>query len=199
VVFHARIAEEEGSFDFGDVVLGLTEKLIRRHPHVFDNTRAISPDEVKTLWHRIKDEERRTSGEPDAGAGLSEVPLALPALTRANKLQQKAAAVGFDWKHADDIFAKIEEELRELKAARGARAAEQEEIGDLLFAVVNLARRLGVDSEGALRGANAKFERRFAAIETALADRGRRPGEATLEELDALWNEAKKRERDPPA
>jgi ATP diphosphatase len=195
VVFHARMAEEQGSFDFGDVVQAITEKLIRRHPHVFGDARAFAPDEVKSLWERIKADERKADGEPESGAGLGNVPLALPALSRADKLQRKAAAVGFDWKDADDIFAKIEEETRELRAVRGDRASEAEEIGDLLFAVVNLARRLGVDSEAALRAANAKFERRFRAIERALAAQGRSLNEVTLDELDALWNEVKASER----
>jgi len=194
VVFHARMAEEEGSFDFGDVVLGLTEKLVRRHPHVFGDARALAPDQVKTLWEQIKDDERRVNGRPDSGAGILDVPLALPALTRALKLQRKAATVGFDWKHVDDVRRKIEEEIRELEAALGAHDEEAEEIGDLLFALVNLARRLNVDPEEALRATNRKFERRFRAIETALAAQGRRVGEATLDELDALWNEAKKNE-----
>jgi ATP diphosphatase len=195
VVFHARLAEEEGSFDFGDVVLGLTEKLVRRHPHVFGDARALAPDQVKTLWERIKDEERKVNGRAEAGAGILDVPLALPALTRALKLQRKAATVGFDWKHVADVRDKIEEEIRELQAAIGEHEKEAEEMGDLLFAVVNLARRLGADPEAALRAANRKFERRFRAIETSLAAQGRRLGEVTLDELDALWNEAKAKER----
>jgi ATP diphosphatase len=194
VAFHARMAEEEHSFDFGDVVLGLTEKLVRRHPHVFGDAKALAPNQVKTLWERIKDEERKVNDR--TGAGLLDVPHALPALTRALKLQRKAASVGFDWKHDADVRAKIDEELSELQAAAGEHAKEAEEIGDLLFAVVNLARRLGVDPEEALRAANRKFERRFRAIETALAARGHKLGEVTLDELDALWNEAKAKERD---
>jgi ATP diphosphatase len=193
VAFHARMAEEEGSFDFGDVVLGLTEKLVRRHPHVFGDATALAPDQVKSLWERIKDEERKVNGR--AGAGLLEVPHALPALTRALKLQRKAAGVGFDWKDVADVYEKIGEEIRELKATGGDPEKEVEEIGDLLFAVVNLARRLGVDPEEALRAANRKFERRFRSIETALTAQGRRLGEVTLDELDSLWNEAKEKER----
>jgi ATP diphosphatase len=193
VVFHARMAEEEGSFNFGDVVLGLTEKLVRRHPHVFGDATALAPDQVKSLWERIKDEERKVNAR--AGAGLLDVPNALPALTRAIKLQRKAAAVGFDWKDVADVFEKIDEEIRELEAAAGDHEKEAEEIGDLLFAVVNLARRMEVDPEEALRAANRKFERRFRAIETALAAQGRRLDDATLDELDALWNKAKAKER----
>jgi ATP diphosphatase len=195
VVFHARMAEEEGSFEFGDVVQALTEKLIRRHPHVFAGAGNLKPDEVKTLWSRIKDQERKVKGEAGDGAGTLHVPLALPALTRAHKLQEQAAKVGFDWKNTGYIFRKIEEETRELEAALGKRDAEAEEVGDLLFAVVNLARRLKIDPEEALRAGNRKFEHRFRAIETALAAKGRKPSDATLEELDALWNEAKAKER----
>ncbi len=195
VVFHARMAEEEGAFDFGGVVHSLTEKLIRRHPHVFAGAGNLKPDEVKTLWSRIKDEERKVKGEAGDRAGTLHVLLALPALTRAHKLQEQAAKVGFDWKNTGDIVRKIEEETRELEAALGRRDAEAEEVGDLLFAVVNLARRLKIDPEGALRAANAKFERRFGAIEAALAAKGRKPSDATLEELDALWDDAKANER----
>ena len=194
VVFHARMAEEEGAFDFGDVVQALNQKLVRRHPHVFGDARDLSPDEVKTLWGRIKDAERKAQGETGE-AGTLQVPLALPALTRAEKLQRQAAAVGFDWEHTEDVIAKIEEEIRELSAARGRLDAEREEIGDLLFALVNLARRLRIDPEGALRAANNKFARRFREIEQALAANGRKPSDATLEELDALWDEAKAKER----
>ncbi len=195
VVFHARMAEEEGAFDFGDVVQTLTEKLIRRHPHVFGAGGNLKPDEVKTLWSRIKDEERKVKGKTSDGAGTLQVPLALPALTRAEKLQQQAAAVGFDWKNTGDVIRKIEEETRELEAALGGRDAEAEELGDLLFAVVNLARRLKIDPEEALRAGNRKFERRFRAIEAALAAKGRKPADATIEELETLWDDAKATER----
>jgi MazG family protein len=196
VVFHARMAEEQGRFDFGDVVLAITEKLLRRHPHVFgDKAGKLTPDEVKGLWQRIKDEERAADPGANEARTLDRVPLALPALSRAQKLQEKAAAVGFDWAEAREILDKIAEEARELSAVLDDADAAAEELGDLLFAVVNLARRTGVDAEGALRAANAKFARRFAAIEDALAAEGRTPKDANLAEMDALWNAAKAQER----
>ena len=191
VVFHARMAEEAGKFDFADVVQAITEKLVRRHPHVFGEARDLDPDEVKVLWSKIKADERRAEGERQA---LDGVPLALPGLARALKLQDKAAKVGFDWEKKSDVEAKVAEELAELAGAADAAAAH-EEIGDLLFALVNLARWLDVDPEGALRAANAKFERRFRAIEDALKTRGKTPAQSSLAEMDTLWDEAKKKER----
>ncbi len=196
VVFHARMAQEQGAFDFGGVVEAITEKLIRRHPHVFGETRDLSPDQVKALWGEIKAEEKRRRPNPPDGA-LSGVPLAMPALTRALKLQEKAGKVGFDWNDARAVLAKIREEIDEVEAELDADEPEKaaEEVGDLLFAVANLARHLKADPEAALRGANAKFERRFAFIEAALARQDRRPEQATLAEMDALWNEAKAQEK----
>jgi nucleoside triphosphate diphosphatase len=205
VVFHARMAEEEARFDFGDVVEAITRKLIRRHPHVFGDARDLSSEEVKALWGRIKAEEKREHAEarraaglaPDETAGaLAGVPLAMPALTRALKLQQKAAKVGFDWNDPRAVLAKLREEIDEVEAelADGAADRVAGEVGDLIFALVNLARHLRVDPEAALRGANAKFTRRFAHIEARLRENGRAPGEATLEEMEALWGEAKQRE-----
>lgn len=191
VVFHARMAEEAEKFDFGDVVQAITEKLVRRHPHVFGNARELSPDEVKALWSKIKADERRGESERRT---LDGIPLALPALSRALKLQDKAAKVGFDWEKKSDIEAKVAEELSELAGAAD-QAAAHEEIGDLLFALVNLARWLNVDPEGALRGANAKFERRFRAIEDALKARGKTPAQSNLAEMDSLWNKAKVTEK----
>jgi ATP diphosphatase len=201
IVFHARIAQEAGHFDFGGVVEAITTKLIRRHPHVFANARDLSPAEVKTLWRRIKAKEKldraqasRDGGAPEPPAGaLAGTPLALPALTRAVKLQEKAGQVGFDWNDANAVLAKLREETAEIEDAlsAGYREAVKEEVGDLLFVVANLARHLKVDPEAALRGANAKFERRFAHIEARLAQRGLRPAEASLKEMDALWDEAK--------
>jgi ATP diphosphatase len=193
VVFHARMAEEAGAFDFGDVVENLTEKLVRRHPHVFGDAGKFTPEEVKSLWARIKDEERAARDEGKRGT-LDNVPLALPALARALKLQEKAAKVGFDWPHIREVHAKVTEEVRELGETLDTPKAA-EEIGDLLFALVNLARHLKVDPEAALREANQKFERRFRAIEDALEAHGQRPSDASLEEMDALWNEAKAKER----
>jgi nucleoside triphosphate diphosphatase len=209
VVFHARMAEEEGRFDFGDVVDAITRKLIRRHPHVFGDARDLSSDEVKALWGRIKAEEKRERAEARRVAGLAAeaaagalagVPLALPALTRALKLQQKAGKVGFDWSDPRAVLAKLREEIDEVEAELEAGDAERVagEVGDLLFAVANLARHLSVDPEAALRGANAKFERRFAHIESRLGEAGRAPADATLDEMEALWSEAKQRERKAP-
>src|SRR6185295_7669285 len=201
VVFHARMAQEQGAFDFGDVVQGLTEKLIRRHPHVFGAARDLTPEAVKALWDHIKAEEkaaRKASGRAEEAQGaLAGVPVALPALTRALKLQAKAGKVGFDWNDPHAVLAKIREEADEIEAdlADGNRAGAAAEVGDLLFAVVNLARHLDADPEGVLRATNQKFERRFAAIESALAARGKTPRDATLQEMDDLWNAAKADEK----
>ena len=198
VVFHARMAEEQGTFGFGDVVQAITEKLIRRHPHVFGEAQGATPDEVKVLWDRIKAEEKASRpGDPGASKALAGVPVALPALTRALKLQAKAGKVGFDWNDPLAVLAKIREEADEIEAeiARGDTDDASAEVGDLLFAVVNLARHLKADPEALLRAANLKFERRFAAIERALAVRGKRPEDSTLAEMDALWDAAKAAER----
>ncbi|HEY0439251.1 MAG TPA: nucleoside triphosphate pyrophosphohydrolase [Xanthobacteraceae bacterium] len=200
VVFHARMAEEAGAFDFGGVVQAITEKLIRRHPHVFGDLKGASADEVAGLWQRIKAEEkaeRAAQGRAPAHSGvLADVPAGLPALARALKLQEKASTVGFDWGEPGPVLAKIAEEAEELRTSAAEKPEEvPEELGDLLFAVVNLARHYKVDPESALRSTNAKFERRFAAIEAALAAEGRTPGQSTLAEMDALWDEAKRRER----
>jgi len=196
VVFHARMAQEQGAFDFGDVVEGITTKLIRRHPHVFADEEGRTAEAVKGLWERIKAEERAGRGEATETGALAGVPVALPALTRALKLQNKAGHVGFDWNDVRAILAKIREETDEIEAALDDddQSHAATEVGDLLFAAVNLARHLGVDPESVLRGTNLKFERRFRSIERALAARGRTPQEATLAEMDALWNEAKAEE-----
>jgi nucleoside triphosphate diphosphatase len=211
VVYHARMAQElakeDGAFDFGDVVEGITAKMIRRHPHVFADAQGHTAEAVKGLWERIKAQERAqakaASGEADSqGAqgdlgALAGVPLALPALTRALKLQNKAGAVGFDWNDPRAVLAKIREEADEIEAAldAGDQADAAKEVGDLLFAVVNMARHLAADPEGVLRATNLKFERRFASIERALAARGKRPQDATLAEMDALWDAAKAEEK----
>ena len=198
VVFHARMAEEQRRFDFGDVVQAITEKLIRRHPHVFGEAGNLSTEEVNGLWQQIKAAEK--AARPDKAAAeagaLAGVPGTLPALMRALKLQEKASAVGFDWGSVGPVLEKIQEEAAEIaEAAKGGDKAKiAGEVGDLLFAVVNVARHLGVEPEAALRSTNAKFERRFAAIETALAAQGRRPQDATLTEMDALWDAAKRAE-----
>jgi nucleoside triphosphate diphosphatase len=198
VVFHARMAEEAGRFAFGDVVQAITEKLVRRHPHVFGDAGDLSPQAVKELWDRIKAQEKAARvarrGGDDAGTGaLAGVPATLPALTRALKLQEKAGKVGFDWNDPHAVLAKIREEADEIAAAlaSGDRAGAAAETGDLLFAVVNLARHLDADPEAALRATNRKFERRFAFIEDALAARGKTPEQSSLDEMDGLWNAAK--------
>lgn len=196
VVFHARMAEEQGTFDFGGVVEGITEKLIRRHPHVFAGADGKTAEAVKGLWERIKAEEKAKRGNTETGA-LTGVPLALPALTRALKLQDKAGKVGFDWNDPHAVLAKIREEADEIEAElkNGHEKKAAAEVGDLLFAVVNLARHLHTDPEATLRGTNLKFERRFASIERALAARGKSLKDATLAEMDALWDEAKAAEK----
>ena len=235
VVYHARIAEEAGAFSFNDVADGVSRKMERRHPHVFDlvakkpalsgvdkiweamrakreenaskqgsrgllgaimdsEKGAKSPDEVAASWDAIKADERVTKNGGLAVTGvLAEIPLALPGLTRALKLQSRAAKVGFDWGDAKLVLAKIREEIDEIDAAleAGTPEAVADEIGDLLFAVVNLARHTGSDPETAVRGTNTKFERRFAFIERELAGKGSSPKASTLEEMDALWNAAK--------
>ena len=203
VVFHAQMAEEAGLFDFGGVVEAITAKLVRRHPHVFGDARALSPDAVKALWGRIKAEEKRAKSESHGSPGqapssaLDGVPLALPALMRAMKLQEKAGKVGFDWNDVRAVLEKIREEVVEVEAEIGAGSAQSlsAEVGDLMFAAVNLARHLKVDPEAALRGANAKFERRFAHIEHRLAERGQTPEGASLDEMESLWVEAKAKEQ----
>ena len=206
VVFHARMAEEAGLFDFGGVVEAITAKLVRRHPHVFGDAKALGPDEVKALWGRIKSDEKRAKLVSEAKAGrhteaksgaLDGVPLALPALSRAIKLQEKAGKVGFDWNDVRAVLDKIREEIIEVEAeiAEDSAQALSNEVGDLLFAAVNLARHLKVDPEAALRSANAKFERRFAHIEMRLAEGGQTPDGASLNEMERLWDEAKVQER----
>jgi ATP diphosphatase len=199
VVFHAQIAQEQGAFDWDDVVTSLNAKLVRRHPHVFGDAQGLTPGEVEGLWERIKTQERMQQRKPEAREGaLFGVPVALPALSRALKLQVKAGKVGFDWNDARAVLEKIREEANEIEAELAAQdaAAAAAEIGDLLFAAVNLARHVGIDPEAALRGTNYKFEQRFAAIEKALAERGKRPEEATLAEMEELWQEAKRQEED---
>lgn len=214
VVFQARIAEELGVFDFGGVVEAITSKMIRRHPHVFGglaSERELSPTEIETLWARIKADEKtakiaalravrdgRVADDEATQAGvLDDVSLALPGLTRAVKLQAKAATVGFDWNDIRLVLAKIREETSEIEAALDAGAGEaiEEEIGDLFFTVANLARHAQADPESTIRRANAKFEQRFRFIEQELARQGVAPDAATLSEMDALWNVAKAREK----
>lgn len=207
VVFHARMAQEQGSFAFPDVVEAITTKLIRRHPHVFGDARDLSPAEVKALWGKIKAQEKADKARERAQAGLPEpaeakgvlagVPTSLPSLTRAWKLQAKASSVGFDWNDARLVLDKVREETAEIEEALagGDKAAIQEEIGDLLFVIANLARHVDADPESCLTAANAKFERRFAGIEAALEQQGREPRQASLEELEELWQQVKRAER----
>jgi nucleoside triphosphate diphosphatase len=204
VVYHARMAEEENAFDFGDVVETICRKMIRRHPHVFaDKDGNIAAAGVRSAWERIKAEEKagRAARRPGEAAPspslLSDVKSGQPALTRAMALQRKASTVGFDWNDPRAVLQKIREEADEIEAAldQGDKAELAAETGDLLFALVNLARHVDADPETALRGTNAKFERRFAYIERALASRGRSLEAASLEEMDALWNEAKATEK----
>ncbi|MER8866543.1 nucleoside triphosphate pyrophosphohydrolase [Mesorhizobium sp. M0751] len=203
VVYHAQMAEEAGEFSFGDVVQAITTKMIRRHPHVFGDDKARSAGMAKGMWEKIKAEEkaekrsaRLTRGlDPeDHGKGfLDSVPVALPALTRALKLQEKAARVGFDWSEAAPILDKIEEEIGELREAlaKGDTAPIKDEFGDMLFAVVNLGRHLKIDSEAALSGTNEKFRSRFHYVERTLQASGSSLEEATLDEMEALWQQAK--------
>lgn len=198
VVFHARMAQEQGAFDFGDVVETINAKLVRRHPHVFADAEGKTAKAVEGLWERIKAQEKSERGENAPSGALAGVPVALPALTRALKLQNKAGSVGFDWNDPRAVLAKIREEANEIEAEldRNDKSRIAGEVGDLLFAVVNLARHLDVDPEGALRETNLKFERRFSAIERALAQRGKTLRDATLAEMDELWDEAKAAEKD---
>ena len=192
VVYHARMAEEQGLFAFEDVAAGIADKLVARHPHVFGGA------EIRDAEHQSRDWEARKAGEraeKSAHGVLDGVAVALPGLTRAEKLQKRAARVGFDWPELEPVFAKVREELAELEQEVGSAAPRErleDELGDLLFAAANLARKLGVDPEQALRGTNRKFERRFRHVETRLRERGLKPEEAGLETMDAYWDEAKR-------
>jgi MazG family protein len=196
VVFHTRIAEEAGLFNFDDVAADLADKMIRRHPHVFGDASIRDSADQTVKWEAQKAAERASKS---AAGALDGVPVALPALTRAHKIQKRASRVGFDWGEPLPALAKIEEEVGELRAELVAEkrnaALVEEEIGDLLFACVNVARLADVDPETALRHATAKFERRFRSVEKALAARGKQPQESTLAEMDALWDEAKLEEK----
>ncbi|KJK19660.1 nucleoside triphosphate pyrophosphohydrolase [Pseudomonas sp. NPDC087612] len=209
VVYYSQLAREEGRFEFDGVVDSITRKLIRRHPHVFPSgelyaaldTPKLDEAQVKQRWEQIKAQERAEKGEPEQLSLLDDVPAALPALSRAAKLQKRAAQVGFDWPHALPVLDKVREELDEVLQAMADddSVALADELGDLLFAAVNLARHLKVDPENALRGANKKFERRFRFIEQALRDIGRPIEDCTLEDMDALWGEAKRQEKNLPS
>lgn len=202
VVFHARMAEEQNLFSFGDVVEAITRKMIRRHPHVFERSDADTPDKVKAQWAEIKAAEKADRAARRAARGLPEsetpgqltgVPRALPALMEALKLQEAASRVGFDWGAAGPVLDKIEEEIAELRTeiASGHSDKAADELGDVIFAVANLARHLKTDPENALRATNTKFRNRFASVETGLSKQGKTPAEATLDEMEALWQAAK--------
>lgn len=200
VVFHARMAEEQEIFDFGGVVEAITQKLIRRHPHVFGDTQSRDPEAIKRIWETIKQGEKAARLEKRGGGTpglLDDVPGSLPALMQADKLTRRAAKVGFDWPDPAQVMAKVDEERTEVAQAmaQGDKAAISEEIGDLLFAVANLARHHDIDPESALRAANAKFIRRFGAIEATLAQAGRSLDDADLQEMEAAWRAAKQVEK----
>ncbi|HEY6982924.1 nucleoside triphosphate pyrophosphohydrolase [Reyranella sp.] len=194
VVYHAQMATEAGAFTFSDVARAIADKMVDRHPHVFGDLKIADADAQTISWEARKAAERTRNGSEPTGA-LEGVARALPALLRAEKLQKRAARVGFDWKETGPVIDKIEEELGELRSEIAAGPLDQlrivDEMGDVLFAVANLARHCKVDPEAALRGTNDKFERRFRYIERRLADQGRKPAEATLEEMESLWQEAK--------
>src|SRR3982751_1192738 len=196
VVFQARIAREEGKFDFAQVCDTIADKLTRRHPHVFGDVAVSGSGEVVKNWERIKAEERKQKGQAPRSA-IGGVPVALPALVRAERLTEKAGAVGFDWPDAKSVLAKIREELDELERAvdSGVPKEIEHELGDLLFAAANLGRWVKAHPEEALRGTLRRFESRFRYIEEKLAEQGKVPRESTLTEMDALWNDAKQREK----
>jgi len=200
VVFHADIARERGAFGIEQVIGRVSEKMVRRHPHVFAGETAESAGEVLRNWEAIKQAERAAKGQAaEDGSMLDGVSRRLPATMEAFQLTTKAARVGFDWPDVASVLAKLDEEVAELKravAAGGDPAAVNDEVGDVFFAAVNVARLLGADPESALKAANRKFRRRFRHVEAGLRDRGRSPAESSLEEMDDLWNEAKARERE---
>lgn len=194
VVFHSQLAKEQGAFGFDDVVTAICDKMERRHPHVFGDAHIDNAAAQNVAWEEHKRRERAVTND----SVLADVPVALPALTRANKLGKRAAQVGFEWADISGAIDKVHEEIDELKAeiASGAdKDAMAQEIGDLLFSLVNVCRYLQIDPENALRGTNSKFERRFRYIEQRLKEQGRSPTDASLEEMDALWEEAKAQER----
>ncbi|MDA0335001.1 MAG: nucleoside triphosphate pyrophosphohydrolase [bacterium] len=193
VVFHAQIASESGRFTADDVCRAITDKLIRRHPHVFADVAVADADDVLRNWEQIKREER-SSDEGPAPSALDGIPRPMPALLRAQRVQEKASRVGFDWEHVDGALAKVTEEIEELRQecdAGGTPERIHEEFGDLLFALVNVARFMKVAPEDALRGAVDKFDRRFRRVEQVLAARGTSLRAATLQEMDTVWNEIK--------
>ncbi len=197
VVFHAELANEQGWFDFDDVAAAITEKLVSRHPHVFADTVYSDLHEQTLAWENLKRQERLARGE-SVDSGLDGISFGQPALSRANKLQKRAAQVGFDWSELAPVLDKINEELDEVRSEIDAGAEPgrvEHEVGDLLFSCVNLARKLKIDPEQAVRGANQRFERRFRAIEQILRERGTSPSETELAEMDRLWDQVKRQEQ----
>ena len=198
VVFHARMAEEEGAFDFGDVIESVCEKLVRRHPHVFGTAEGRATDREPPSWEALKAAEREASAARAGrrASAVDDLPRALPALTRAAKLQGRMARSGFDWRRPSEIFEKLDEELGALRAEldAGDGTAAARELGDVLFVATSLARAHGIDPEMALRGTNARVEARFRQLETRLAAAGRKPADVAADELRELWREAKARE-----
>ena len=192
-VFIAEITREEGSFDVYDSITAIHDKLVRRHPHVFGDVEAKDAEQVLVNWEKLKSEERKAEQK----GVLSGVPQALPALLKASRLTEKAARVGFDWRKAEDVFEKMEEEIEELREAVASNEPEKihEELGDLLFTIANVARKVGVNAEEALQTTNRKFLRRFGSMESAVHGSGRNLDQLSLEEMDRLWDEAKAAER----
>jgi MazG family protein len=196
VVFHSDIARRASEFTIDDVIASVTDKMVRRHPHVFGTAEAATTEAVLRNWEELKRQERSTKGAPEHASLLDAVHRHVPAVMEAQAISEKAAKVGFDWARPEDVRGKIEEELNEISAAMLEPAESrpqrlEDEIGDLLFAVINLGRKLGVDAEIALRGTNRKFRSRFAHVERGLANEGKTPKEATLDEMEALWQAAK--------
>lgn len=192
-VFIAEITREEGSFDIGDAITAIHDKLVRRHPHVFADVKADDAEQVLVNWEKLKNEERKKENK----SVLEGVPQSLPALLRASRLTEKASRVGFDWRRTADVFGKLEEEIGELREAidSGDQVKMHDEIGDLLFTVANIARKLGVNAEEALQSTNRKFTRRFQSMESRVRERGQNLDQLTLEQMDELWDEAKAAER----
>jgi MazG family protein len=192
-VFIAELTREEGSFDIYDAVTAIHDKLVRRHPHVFGDVEANDAEQVLVNWEKLKNEERKAENK----SVLSGVPQSLPALLRASRLTEKAARVGFDWRRTEDVFHKLDEEIAELHEAiaSGDETKVHDEVGDLLFTIANIARKLNVNAEEALQSTNRKFTRRFGSMESRVRESGRNVDDLTLEEMDALWDEAKAAER----
>jgi len=192
-VFVAELTREEGSFDIYDAVTAIHDKLVHRHPHVFGDVEANDAEQVLVNWEKLKNEERKAENK----SVLAGVPQSLPALLKASRLTEKAARVGFDWRRTEDVFEKLDEEIGELREAIGSGDAAQihDEIGDLLFTIANIARKLNVNAEEALQSSNRKFRRRFESMESAVRAGGQNLDQLTLEQMDALWNDAKAAER----